>query len=181
MAVESSAARARSNDTRPRGTSAAPDGAQSGNTNVDEDDSDDDEGLPATSAPWKLDVKSMVKDFAREERARGVIPSKPSTKPQAPARPPKAMKAKDCGNRRMSDSEPEKPVPNASEPVPPGEQLFFSRKPRETEFVPATVDEYKQKGYANKEYAELKPTLGPDLDDEELLQKKAMQERKKEF
>jgi hypothetical protein len=184
-AAESSSVRAQSNDSRPRISSANDRSRPCEKSNVvgDDDDSDDEEAPPAQSAPWKLDVRSMVKEFAREERARDIVPSKPSSKPHV-VRPHKAPAN---GSRRVADAEPEKsPQPEKSaapahDPIAPGEQLFFSRKPRETEFVPATMDEYKQKGYANKEYAEIKPTLGPDLDDDDLLQKKAMQERKKEF
>mmetsp|Transcript_526 Transcript_526/g.826 ORF Transcript_526/g.826 Transcript_526/m.826 type:complete len:771 (-) Transcript_526:47-2359(-) len=175
----SSAVRSQSSDTRTVSAVRQED-AQS--ANPAEEDSDDD--LPASNnLQWKFDLKSMVKDFAREERARqvGHVPAKASGKPQ-PNRPPKAPPHGHTEKEKQpSHGNVEKQLASAQEPIPPGEQLFFSKKPREVEYTPATMDEYKQKGYGKKEYTELKPTLGPDLDDEDLLHKKAIQQRNKEF
>lgn len=175
-AQPASAVRAQSSDTRTVSVSRQED-KPSENATV-EDDSEDD--LPASnSVQWKFDLKSMVKDFAREERARQVAgPMKVGAKAQAPNRPPKAPPPQGTPPHAHHA---EKPSTSAHEQIPAGEQLFFSKKPREVDYTPATMDEYKQKGYGKKEYTELKPTLGPDLDDEGLLQKKAIQQRNKEF
>ncbi|CAL1162572.1 unnamed protein product [Cladocopium goreaui] len=47
-------------------------------------------------------------------------------------------------------------------------------------YTPATLDEYKQRFGSKADYAEL-GRLGPDLDDEDLLMKRAIQEKVKEF
>lgn len=48
------------------------------------------------------------------------------------------------------------------------------------EYTPATVEEYKQRFGAKGEYTEL-GHLGPDLDDERVLMKRALQEKVKHF
>lgn len=158
-----------------------------------EDDSDDEPapvsggsiGKPA-GEPWKLDVRAMVKDFAREERARsGAAPARagsgPGGKVPAPPRPPKAPPNPNAlAVQRSVELEGERPPAQAQENVPPGEQLFFSRKPREIDFVPGSLDDFKQKGYGKKEIDHL-GKLGPDLDDDELLMKKAVREKKTQF
>lgn len=162
----------------------------------DSDDDDEDAGKPSSAAglgkpggePWKLDVKAMVKDFAREERSRtGAGPARgPSGKAPTAPRPPKAPpnsnpSVSPAGNlRAVTETEADRLAVQSQENVPPEEQLFFSRKPREVDYVPASLDEFKQKGYGKKEIAHL-GKLGPDLDDEELLMKRAVQEKKKQF
>lgn len=47
------------------------------------------------------------------------------------------------------------------------------------EYTPATLEEYKQR-YGKQDYSKL-GSLGPDLDDESLLMKKAIQEKVKQF
>eukprot|EP00439_Symbiodinium_sp_Y106_P039201 s588_g4.t2 len=81
-------------------------------------------------------------------------------------------------------------VPAAALPVPvaplgdrraAAEQEAVSKKPRvPVEYTPATVEEYKQRFGGNAEYSEL-GHLGPDLDDEGLLMKRAIQEKVKQF
>lgn len=157
-----------------------------------DDDSDDDDNCGQASrgnvskpgGDWKLDVRSMVKDFAREERARtGAAPARPGdkltgSKAPGPSRPPKAPPAAPEPQRSVFAPEPQ-PL-KAQENLPPEEQLFFSRKPREVDYVPASLDDFKQKGYGNKEKQEL-GKLGPDLDDDDLLMKRAKQEQNKQF
>lgn len=164
---------------------------------VDDDDDSDDEDdnvrpLPsdggsdvkAGGAPWKLDVKAMVKDFAREERTRsGAAPparssAGPTAKAAAPPRPPKVPPS--LAQRPSTEPDAEKSSVPAQENVPPGGELFFSKKPRDVDYVPASLDDFKQKGYAKKEIAQL-GKLGPDLDDDQLLMKRAIQEKKKQF
>lgn len=173
-------AKARARSSEPR-ASAVSFSRQAASGDSDDDDDSDDEIHPAGAGagqgpggePWKLDVKSLVKEFAQEERARA---GGAKGKSVAPARPPKA---------------PAKAAPTVPQHVPagdrserqgsePGEQLFFSRKPREVDYTPASLESYKQKGYDKKEYSSLK-TLGPDLDDENLLMKKAEKEKMKQF
>eukprot|EP00435_Cladocopium_sp_Y103_P073603 s16_g44.t1 len=48
------------------------------------------------------------------------------------------------------------------------------------EYTPATLEEYKQRFGGKADYSEL-GRLGPDLDDEDLLMKRAIQEKVKEF
>merc|ERR1711871_449791 len=111
------------------------------------------------------------------ERSRAAGPPKAGAKAAGAPRPPRVPpQAAAASPSRAKQAEIEK---QAQENVPPGEQLFFSRKPREVDYTPASVDEFKQK-YVNKEYSEL-GKLGPDLDDDELLMKRAIQEKKKQF
>lgn len=56
--------------------------------------------------------------------------------------------------------------------------MIYSRKPRDVDYKPATLEKYKQKyGDNNVKLG----TLGPDLDDENLLMKRAVQEKVKQF
>jgi len=150
---------------------------------MDDDDSDDE--VPASGGscgkpsvePWKLDVKSMVKDFAREERARSGVGAKAPAAPRPPKAPPTSAPV-----RRNNDPEGERqPLqPRDSNSNPDPENPLYSRKPREVDYVPASLDEFKQKGYDKKEVVQL-GKLGPDLDDPELLMKRAVQEQQKQF
>eukprot|EP00434_Breviolum_minutum_P009316 symbB.v1.2.008211.t1/scaffold492.1/size196413/14 len=62
-----------------------------------------------------------------------------------------------------------------------GEEDTASKKHRPpVEYTPATVEEYKQRFGNKAEVSEL-GRLGPDLDDEDLLMKRAIQEKVKQF
>eukprot|EP00928_Gymnodinium_smaydae_P028632 TRINITY_DN21792_c0_g1_i2.p1 TRINITY_DN21792_c0_g1~~TRINITY_DN21792_c0_g1_i2.p1 ORF type:complete len:638 (-),score=148.80 TRINITY_DN21792_c0_g1_i2:117-2030(-) len=113
---------------------------------------------PAPKVQWKADIKSLVQSYAREERAREEM-SAPSAAPDRAAgrRPPKA--------------------PVQSQEARQGEELLFSRKPREVDYTPATVESYKEKFAKEVKMG----SLGPDLDDDDLLKKKAIQEKVKQF
>lgn len=77
---------------------------------------------------------------------------------------------------RRAGSEPRSKAQSKDEP-----DLTVSKKPRSNvEYTPATVVEYKHKYGEKGEYSEM-GSLGPDLDDEQLLLKRAMQERVKQF
>lgn len=183
-AINPTGVRARSSDPKTAATVA-----RASDLPVDSDDDSDDGSvaLPGKgSSPWKADVRSMVQEFAREERGRAgargggsgvAAKASPSglRPPKAPA--PSSKQVADCAvleRRRPADFEGEK-----KQGEHPGEQLFFSRRPRDVEYTPATVDEYKQK-FDKKEYGKL-GSLGPDLDDDNLLVKKAVQEKVKQF
>lgn len=194
-AARAAEAQVRAQSSEPRGSVSFArdiDGGQGDGASVQADDSDDDDGPVVGRAggePWKSDIRAMVKDFAREERARcGAAPRSGGNGPAAgkapaPVRPPKAPPNASAPRvpRRSLEPEVEKQTPQAQENVPPGEQLFFSKKPRDVDYQPASLEDFKQKGYGKKEYSEIKPTLGPDLDDEDLLMKRAVQEKKKQF
>lgn len=182
------APRSQSKDSRPAPTALAKAAAGESSRQPqvdDDDDSDDDDVVPIGRAgsdqPWKLDVKAMVKDFAREERAREKAQTRPSAgAPKVQAqRPPKAPSACAPVRQYASDLDEEKPS-QQQENVAPGEQLFFSKKPREVDYEPASINDFKQKGYDKREISKL-GKLGPDLDDEALLMKKAVQEKTKQF
>lgn len=146
----------------------------------DSDDSDEDIVLPASAmrpsagvAPgvpvgaWKADVKSMVKEFAQQERARNVANEGGQAR-----KPPKAP----APNRHVAA-----PAPAAEErevkDVKKGQELLYSRKPRDVDYTPATVEEYQQK---YKDPVKL-GSLGPDLDNPESLMRRAVQEKVKQF
>lgn len=148
---------------------------------------------PAAPAAPALAAPVLLKPAAAGAGVRGR-----SNEPKAAADPPPQRPPGDPGPRRSrarsSDprgggaqaklrSHSEQRLRGEADEQPaekPPEGLFFSRKPREVEFQPATLEEYKSKGYDRKELVELKH-LGPDLDDEALLVKKAVQERMKQF
>lgn len=148
----------------------------------DDDESSDDEGSGAgTSAPragiptqWKADVRSMVQEFAKEERGRGRAAgggARPSSDPgSAPGE----------ATQRKPPRAPQ-PRHGTSDNGPPAEEPQPKKAPaRQVDFTPATVDEYKAKYGAKGEVQEM-GVLGPDLDDEALLMKKAMKEKVNQF
>mmetsp|Transcript_132389 Transcript_132389/g.300940 ORF Transcript_132389/g.300940 Transcript_132389/m.300940 type:complete len:594 (+) Transcript_132389:58-1839(+) len=77
---------------------------------------------------------------------------------------------------------PSKPSSSAAGPKergqPPREQLYFSKQPRQVEWKPKTLDDYKQQNPSK--YYQL-GKLGPDLDDDELIMKKVKAEQVKYF
>lgn len=182
-------ARARSTDTRteaapiaqralgalPRSRSSDPRAhvvAARAYKSQDSDEEDDDDVEQRKSFQWKADVRSLVRNFAEEERARAASPklkamSSPATRPDARdarAKPPRAPIG--LGDRQAGD---EDTVASSNKKT---------RAP--VEYTPATLDEYKQRFGSKADYAEL-GRLGPDLDDEDLLMKRAIQEKVKEF
>ncbi|KDO26322.1 hypothetical protein SPRG_08395 [Saprolegnia parasitica CBS 223.65] len=99
-----------------------------------------------------------------------VVPSKRSPKPQAS--PPK---------RATKLVKPEKPSPtelNEQRAVTEHDQLAFSKKARPVQYEPCTLTEYKQEKPAG--YYEL-GKLKPDLNADDLVEKRANKERIKEF
>jgi hypothetical protein len=178
---EGSSARARSNDHRVAVANARSSPPWPG----DSDDSDDD-GVCSAAAKglqWKADVKSIVRDFAHKNRTNGmgVVPG-PDDRTAAPRRPPKAPSndALVPARNPVSGTVSEEPKrrPSLKEEVKPGEELIYSRRPRNVDYVPATLETYKQK-YAGIQSKHV--SLGPDLDDDNLLIKKANKEKVKEF
>jgi len=166
--------RVRSGD--PRAAIAASRAQQGGSPAAESDESDDSDGDCGPGrgggqpVQWKADVRSLVQDFAREQRDQerrkgkpgaaggggGSGPAQQRKPPRAPAPQPKA---------------PESPAP---EPAP-------KREPRRhVEYTPATVGEYRERYGEKGEKTEL-GHLGPDLDDEGLLMKRAVQEKVKQF
>lgn len=127
-------------------------------------DEEDDDVEQRKSFQWKADVRSLVRNFAEEERARAASPklkamSSPATR-DARAKPPRAPIG--VGDRQAEDT------------------VASNKKARAAvEYTPATLEEYKQR-FGKAEYAEM-GRLGPDLDDEDLLMKRAIQEKVKEF
>ncbi|EQC37619.1 hypothetical protein SDRG_05213 [Saprolegnia diclina VS20] len=99
-----------------------------------------------------------------------VAPSKRSPKPQAS--PPK---------RATKLAKAEKPSPtelNEQRAVTEHDQLAFSKKARPVQYEPCTLSEYKQEKHAG--YYEL-GKLKPDLNADDLVEKRANKERIKEF
>ncbi|CAJ1397043.1 unnamed protein product [Effrenium voratum] len=178
--VHTAQARARSSDTRseaaappqvfksfprsrssdPRAHVAAARAYQSADSDDEEDDDDDEQ---KQGFQWKAGIRDMVKNFAQEERARQASPrSKPSSSPNT-RKPPRA------------------PLPSGPEREQRRADEEASKKPRApVEYTPATVEDYKQRFGKKAEYSEL-GRLGPDLDDEGLLMKRAIQEKVKQF
>ena len=87
--------------------------------------------------PWKADVRSTVRNTATDERK--TVPTRGSTSESAssrmPPRPPKApaQAAREAGSDRRRP-----------ENVQAGKQLFFSKKPRDVDCTPATVEECRR-------------------------------------
>lgn len=148
---------------------------------VDSDDSDTGNSQQVGRAdarenvgePWKRDVRALVQEFAQEERRGGRGGAKLS---RAASGPPAQRPAKDPTSEIVSADPNER---RAEEEGPEG-KLFFSRKPRDVDYTPASLDEYKQR-YGKKGEKESLGRLGPDLDDDNLLMKKAVQEKVKQF
>lgn len=189
--------RARSNDTRTVAfvSPAAAKPAAPAGLNIDVSDSSDDDSydgsapVPAAGkgaawkadvggdgAAWKTDVRQMVREFAVVERA--------SADPQSVA--PGVEQRAGRSSRRPPKAPAPAPVPAQSttsyaaevKPVRQGEELIYSKKPRDVDYTPATIEAYKQKyGDNNVKLG----SLGPDLDDEGLLLKRAVQEKVKQF
>jgi len=138
----------------------------------DDDDSSDDDGPTGAHGgagiptQWKADVRSMVKDFAQEERARGRAAGGDAINDSTQRKPPRAP------------PQQRKPL---TEVAPPAEEPPQKKAPvRKVDYNPATVEDYKQRYGPKGELVEA-GHLGPDLDDEGLLMKKAMQEKVKQF
>lgn len=164
-------ARSRSSDPRAAVAAARLAAAQ----DSDDDDDDDDDASAGRAIQWKADVRSMVKNFAQEERAKaakqaGTTAPKPSGDSGGTTRKPPRAPAPAVEQNRRCQVEDEQPI------------AIVSKKPRApVDFTPATVDAYKQKyGAAKPDKSEL-GHLGPDLDDDNLLMKKAVQSKVKEF
>lgn len=162
---------ARNQRARSQGTKVPPSREVPQHVESDESDSDEAVRFGPGGQPWKADVRSTVRNTATDERK--TVPTRGSTgesvSSRMPPRPPKApaQAAREAGSGRRRP-----------EDVQAGKQLFFSKKPRDVDYTPATVEEYRQK-FSNKDYS--LGSLGPDLDDEGLLMKKAMQEKVKQF
>jgi len=165
---------ARSRSSDPRAHVAAARLAAAHNSD-DSDDDDDDDNDTGQAIQWKSDVRSMVKNFAQEERAKaakqaGTTALKPSGDSGVPIRKPPRAPAPASEQNRRPQAEDAQPI------------VVASKKPRApVDYTPATVDGYKQKyGAAKPDKSEL-GHLGPDLDDDNLLMKKAVQNKVKEF
>mmetsp|Transcript_71808 Transcript_71808/g.126805 ORF Transcript_71808/g.126805 Transcript_71808/m.126805 type:complete len:704 (+) Transcript_71808:157-2268(+) len=152
----------RSRSSDPRAAVAAARAASAQNSE-DEDDDDDEES--GAGMQWKSDVRNMVKSFAQEERAK------------EKASRPAAMRS--AGENQAAKKPPRAPAAGRAAEE---ETTVSSKKPRApVEYTPATVDDYKQRfGAAKPEKSEL-GKLGPDLDDDNLMMKKAVQEKVKQF
>lgn len=131
----------------------------------DEDESDDDSVAPVggVAVPWKADVGQVSQERTRSKPRIGSGGGGTGQRKPPRAPPPPAAYAGGTPGEHRRASETEEPLAN--------------RKPRIVEYMPATVEEYKQKyGQEVKLGA-----LGPDLDDESLLMKRAVQEKVKQF
>merc|ERR1712048_179804 len=161
-AAPSSAVRSRS-EQRPSVTAAK---ASQPAHNSDEEDSDDadDDGLLAPraggAANWKADVKKLVQEFAENERSRGAKP-RVSDANCGDSRKKVAAQAAGASVQvaapSVVSSSPRRHQPSESE------DPLQDRKPRYVNFTPATIDDYKTK-FGDKEKINL-GSLGPDLDD----------------
>lgn len=192
-AAAGSQVRARSNDPRAAVALSRAKGSPTRRGSGSDDDvesSDDDEvvrpsggagAAPGVPTPWKADIKSMVQEFAKEERARGrpggggggASDAGDGTPKRKPPRAPPRRASDDRGgaaypSAKFAVEEPAAPAPVKRAP------------PRKVEYTVATVEDYKEKYGAKGEMQQL-GNLGPDLDDDELLMKKAMQEKAKQF
>eukprot|EP00930_Biecheleria_cincta_P048439 TRINITY_DN3374_c0_g1_i2.p1 TRINITY_DN3374_c0_g1~~TRINITY_DN3374_c0_g1_i2.p1 ORF type:complete len:795 (+),score=189.64 TRINITY_DN3374_c0_g1_i2:126-2510(+) len=163
---------ARSRSSDPRAAVAAARLAAAQNSDDDDDDDEEDAGQ---AIQWKADVRSMVKNFAQEERGKaakqgGTTAIKPSGDSGVTTRKPPRAPAPAPEPVRRAQAEDDQPI------------AVVSKKPRApVDYTPATVDAYKQKyGAAKPDKSEL-GHLGPDLDDDNLLMKKAVQNKVKEF
>jgi len=145
----------------------------------DDDDSDEERPAPGNRGAWKADVRSLVRNFAQEERAGKVDGSRGGGAAgrgaaEAPRRPPRAP-----GGGAPAASppagQPRKAPPTEADPEDP----LAGRKPRAVDFTPATVSDYQQR-FGGQEYSRM-GSLGPDLDDDQLLMKRAVQEKVKQF
>lgn len=168
MAPAGSLPRSRSSD--PRAHVAA---ARAYKSQDSDEEDDDDEVDQRRSFQWKADVRSLVKNFAEEERTRAASPkSKPASSPatRQPVDARKPPRAPISGAERQAAPQVEKE-----------EETSSSKKPRvPIDYTPATLEEYKQRFGNKADYSEL-GRLGPDLDDENLLMKRAIQEKVKQF
>jgi hypothetical protein len=123
----------------------------------------------------KADVKSIVRNFAQKNRSKGSAAGLDDRSSDAPpGRPPKAPTIHDTTSPLTSTPTPQRERAN----LKLGEELIYSKKPRAVEYTPATLETYKQK-YADGNPMSL--SRGPDVDDENLLKKKATQEKVKQF
>lgn len=170
----------RANSSEPRASVGRAPPARANHDSDDDSDSDG-EGPSAFGqggAPWKSSIRQMVKEFAHEERSRERSSGGEgaSRDPNPRRRPPKAPGAVDAlseDRRRVpADAEVEQESGDHSDPLQ-------CKKPRVVDYTPATLEDYKNK-FANKDYSKLR-SLGPDLDDEDLLMKKAKQMRQKQY
>mmetsp|Transcript_69296 Transcript_69296/g.129418 ORF Transcript_69296/g.129418 Transcript_69296/m.129418 type:complete len:645 (-) Transcript_69296:113-2047(-) len=146
------------------------------------DDSDDEvPQFGQGGIPWKAKLTRHPSNPAEaEERRKAAAPAPAAAAtPPAPPKPPKANGLQGLEKRKMAAGSQAAVAGDRNAAEQPAEQLFYSKRPREVEYTPATLDDYKQK-YASKEYGQL-GTLGPDLDDDKLLMKKAIQEKVKQF
>lgn len=184
-AAAGSQVRARSNDPRVAVAASRAKGSPTrGSDSDDVESSDDDEAVrsagasaPGVPTPWKADIKSMVQEFAKEERARarpaGGSDAGEGTPKRKPPRAPRRGSSDGGGaypsaSAKFAVEEPAAPAPAKRAP------------PRKVEYTMATVEDYKEKYGAKGEMQQL-GNLGPDLDDDDLLMKKAMQEKAKQF
>jgi len=166
-----SAVRVRSYDPRP---AVAASRALRGDPDDSDSDSSDNgcQGARGGVTQWKANVRSLVQEFAKEERSR--------------KRPAGAGSGgSDVGGAQVSrpprvPHTTSKPEVSSSQAVD-AQSAAPKRAPRrEVEYTPATLAEYKEKYGAKGEKMEM-GHLGPDLDDEGLLMKRAVQEKMKEF
>jgi len=168
--------RARSSD--PRVYVAKASAAESARSSDEEESEDDAAPPPPGGVPaWKADVKALVQDFAKQERSKprprgdsggggGGPPLKRPPRAPIPAAASPAAQAAGAGSSPADRRRAQDP-----------EDTRASRKPRVVEYTPATVEGYKQKYGQEVKLG----VLGPDLDDERLLMKKAVAEKVKQF
>jgi len=154
--------RARSSEPRATMVAAAAGGSRA---EPNSDNDSDDESITAVGAPaWKSDIRQLKSRPRPSVDGGGGPPRRPPRAPHvASAATPPAQPSSVQGDRRPS-ADPDEPLAR--------------RKPRIVDYTPATVEGYKQK-YGQE--AKIAKSLGPDLDDESLLVKKAVHEKVKQF
>mmetsp|Transcript_138707 Transcript_138707/g.276603 ORF Transcript_138707/g.276603 Transcript_138707/m.276603 type:complete len:323 (+) Transcript_138707:408-1376(+) len=153
MAVDA-ATGSRARSSEPRAAMAAAAASAGGRVEADSDDNSDDESTTTSgAAAWKSDIKQLkLRPRLSADGGGGPL-----------QKPPRAPNVANAGT-----------LPVESNSV----HGDGRRKPRIVDYTPATVEDYKQKyGQAVK----VTKSLGPDLDDENLLMKKAVQEKVKQF
>ncbi|OQR94925.1 hypothetical protein ACHHYP_00805 [Achlya hypogyna] len=129
--------------------------------------------------PSALVPKAVASNNAvHEAKADGDSEEETTHSPPPQASP---VKKKSSPKKTKSTKAPERPTPvdlNEQRVVTEQDQLAFSKKARPVQFEPCTLSEYKQEKHTG--YYEL-GKLKPDLNADDLVEKRANKERIKEF
>jgi len=131
----------------------------------EEDSDDDDAGRAVRFSHEEMSMPDVVMNIGGDGRLGYGHQHRGQDRPGEKATPPsKASSSAAAGGKDRGQ--------------PPREQLYFSKQPRQVEWKPKTLDDYKQQNPSK--YYQL-GKLGPDLDDDELIMKKVKAEQVKYF